>query len=514
MKGNQLKLGAVLSYIQMAVNVLVAFFYTPVMLRLLGQAEYGLYNTVASTISMMSVLNLGFSSSYIRYYSQYRVRKDNQGIDKLNGLFLLVFSIIGAVALLCGLFLTKNLHMVFAQGLTESEYETAGVLMLLLTINMAMTFPMMTYTCIITAHERYVFLKLMGIAKTLISPFLTLPLLLMGYGSVAMAIVTVSVSLGIDLFYLVYAHRRLKIKFRFSGFEKGIFTNILVFSSFIAIQIVVDQINNNMDKFLLGRFVGTEEVAVYTVGYILYHYYMLFSVGVSSVFSLRIHKIVNATMKNVVEQKKQLTELFTRVGRIQFLILALIASGLVFFGKEFITMWADEAYINAYYVALLLIIPATVPLIQNVGIEIQRALNNHWFSSLCYLIMALINLMVSIELCQFLGAVGCALGTGISFVLANGLIINVFYHRCCNIDILKFWKSILQLAMGLVIPVATGCIMKYFWNFNNWFSFMSGVLVYTLVYSGSMWLVGMSRYEKDLAISIFNRFAKIVKKCR
>ena len=63
------------------------------LLRLLGQAEYGLYNTVASTISMMSVLNMGFSSSYIRYYSQYKVRKDTQGIETLNGLFLIVFSL-------------------------------------------------------------------------------------------------------------------------------------------------------------------------------------------------------------------------------------------------------------------------------------------------------------------------------------------------------------------------------------------------------------------------------------
>lgn len=511
MRYNQLKLGAALSYIQMAVNVLVGFFYTPVMLRLLGQAEYGLYNTVASTISMMSVLNMGFSSSYIRYYSQYKVRKDTQGIETLNGLFLIVFSVIGTVALLCGLFLTNHLHMVFAQGLTALEYETAGVLMVLLTVNMAITFPMLTFTCIISAHERYVFLKLMGIVKTLVSPFLTLPLLLMGYGSVAMAAVTVAVSAIVDLVYLVYARKTLRIKFRFHGFEKGIFANLLVFSSFIAIQIIVDQINNNMDKFLLGRFVGTEEVAVYTVGYTLYHYYMLFSVGVSSVFSPRIHKIVNATVLDVSEQRTQLTELFTRVGRIQFLILALVASGLVFFGKEFIILWADENYLDAYSVALLLIIPATVPFVQNVGIEIQRALNKHWFSSICYLIMALINLAVSIQLCQIYGAVGCALGTGISFLLANGLIINVFYHKRCNIDILKFWKNILRAALGLLVPVAAGCIMKYMWDFESWYAFFLGVVIYTAVYCGSMWLVGMNSYEKNLARSILVRFSKMGK---
>jgi len=505
MKNNQLKLGAVLSYMQMVINVLVGFLYTPVMLRLLGQAEYGLYNTVASTISMMSVLNLGFSSSYIRYYSQYKIRKYDRGIDALNGLFLMVFSIIGMVALLCGLFLSNHLRLVFDQGLTDSEYITARVLTILLTVNMAISFPMLTFTCIISAHERYVFLKLMGIVKTLISPFLTLPLLLMGYRSVAMAAVTVAVSVIIDLVYLGYARNVLKIRFRFRGFEKGIFANILVFSSFIAINIVVDQINNNMDKFLLGRFVGTKEVAVYTVGYTLYHYYMFFSLGISSVFSPRIHKIVNATILDIPEQKRQLTELFTRVGRVQFLILALVASGLILFGKEFIKLWADEGYLNAYYVALLLIIPATIPFVQNVGIEIQRALNKHWFSSVCYMLMALINLAVSVKLCQIYGAVGCAVGTGLSFVLANGLIINIFYHKKCNVDILFFWKNIFQISLGLVVPVAVGCMMKNMWNYYSWPTFALGVVIYTLVYCGSMWFVGMNTYEKNLTKSVLVR---------
>ena len=36
-----------------------------------------------------------------------------------------------------------------------------------------------------------------------------------------------------------------------------------VFSSFIFINMVVDQINWNVDKFILGRFRGTVSVAVY-----------------------------------------------------------------------------------------------------------------------------------------------------------------------------------------------------------------------------------------------------------
>ena len=156
----QLKIGAVLSYAQMGLNIVIGLIYTPLMIRLLGQSEYGLYNTVASTISMLSILNLGFGSGYIRYFAKYRARNDTGSIFRLNGLFLSIFLIIGAIALLCGLFLTCHLEIVFDQGLSQEEYATARVLMLLLTVNLALSFPMSVFSNIISANERFIFLKI------------------------------------------------------------------------------------------------------------------------------------------------------------------------------------------------------------------------------------------------------------------------------------------------------------------------------------------------------------------
>ena len=95
MKINQLKAGAALSYISMGLGYLISIFYTPIMLRLLGQSEYGLYNLVASVVSYLGLLSFGFGGSYMRYYSRYKVKNEQKNIAKLNGMFLIVFSIIG-----------------------------------------------------------------------------------------------------------------------------------------------------------------------------------------------------------------------------------------------------------------------------------------------------------------------------------------------------------------------------------------------------------------------------------
>lgn len=498
MKNRQLKLGAALSYAQMAVNVLIGLLYTPVMLRLLGPSEYGLYNTVVSTISMLSVMSLGFHSSYIRYYAEYKAVDDQEKIKSLNGVFLAVFSAIGALALICGLYLTFHLELVFDKGLTPSEYDTARILMFMMTVNLAISFPMSTFTSIISANERYVFLKLVGILKTVVSPLLTLPLLLLGYRSVALAFVTVTVSILTDLIYLIYSRKALHIRFRFKGIERTMLQSLFGYSLFIAIHIVVDQINNNMDKVLLGRFVGTEEVAVYSIGFTLYHYYMLFSVGISSVFSPKIHHVVNAAGNNEIERDARLTELFVKIGRIQFLLLGLICSGLVFFGKGFIKVWAGTGYEDSYYVALLLIIPATVPFIQNVGIEIQRALNKHKIANLFYLCMAILNLLVSIPLCQRYGAIGGAAGTSLSFILANGIAINIYYHKVCGVNVVVFWKNILRMMLGVIPPVILGCVITACMELDRPWILLIGITIYTLAYGLSMWLFGMNTFEKRL----------------
>ena len=236
---NQRKLGSIISYVQMALGVIVSLIYTPYMIKILGQSEYGLYNTVASTISMMSVLSLGFNSSYIRYYSRYKEEQDTDSIYKLNGLFVLIFSVIGMIALICGLYISGHLEIVFKDGLTASEYTLARKLLILLTVNLAISFPMSVFADIISAHEQFIFLKLLGIVKTVCSPLLTIPLLFAGYRSVAIVTITIVLALFTDTMYLIFVIGHLKERFVFRGFKRGLFREIFSYTSFIAINIVV-----------------------------------------------------------------------------------------------------------------------------------------------------------------------------------------------------------------------------------------------------------------------------------
>lgn len=496
---NELKWGAILSYAQMILNVVIGLTYSRYMIRILGQSEYGLYQTVASTISMLSILNLGFNSSYVRYYAKYKKNNDCGGIYRLNGLFLLIFGAIGLIALACGIYLTKNLQIVFDTGLTSSEYVLARELMILLTINLSISFPMTVFRTIISANERFIFLKLLGMLETVVGPLVNIPLLLMGFRSIGLVVSSLIFNLIMDIIYIYYVIVKLENKFYFSKFEKGLFSSLFTYTIFIAINLVVDQINNSIDKVLLGRFIGTTSVAVYSVGMSLYMYYTTISTSISGVFTPRIHAIYNAS-DDVNQRGRNISELFIRVGRIQFLILMLFASGLVFFGKKFINFWVGEGYDESYYVLLLIMIPATIPLIQNLGIEIQRAANKHQVRSIIYLGMAICNLILTIYLCKIYGPIGAAFGTGASLILANGIIMNLYYYKALHMDISGFWKAIIRQLLGMLPAFGVGAMINRYAPTESVISMLVFIIIYTLCYAACVWFLSMNNYEKNIVL--------------
>ncbi len=498
-KINQLKGGVILSYLSLFLGNGISIIYTPIMLRLLGQSEYGLYNLVSSFVAYLGLLSFGFDNTYLRYYTQYKAKESKEKVASLNGMFLAVFSAMGLAALILGSILCNFSNEIFGDKLTASELETAKILMILLVINVAITFPSNVFKIYINANERFVFAKVVNLIKTIVNPFVTIPLLLLGYKSVALVVVTLVYTVVIDVLNIWYCFKKLDMRISFKNFEFKLFKNIAGFSLFVFLGEIVDEINWNVDKFLLGRFKGTVDVAIYGVAASLSGYFRQFSIYISSVFSPRVNKIVALENDN-----SKLTELMIKVGRIQYFVLGLVASGFVFFGESFCVLWAGEEYRSSYLIAVALMVPSIIPLVQNIGITILLARNKHRFRSVAFFIIAIINVLISIPLCMLYGGVGCAIGTGISLVVGNGLIINLYYKKI-GLNIGSFWKSIISMSKGLIIPVAAGVLTIVFDISYNWLTMLCGIAVYALVYLISMYKLGCNDYERKLIFGFIKK---------
>lgn len=493
MKINQLKSGVILSYATQAVHIVTNILYTPIILRILGQSDYGLYQLVSSVVSNLSLLSFGFGSSYVRFFARYEAKKDTENVAKLNGMFLLIFLVLASLCILCGGVMVVNAGAIFGDGLTNAELNRSRILMALMVFNMAVNFVSMVFGSYVTAKEKFFFQRVLSLGVALSTPILTLCMLLMGFGSIGLVMISTITTLVSFLLNIYFCFNRLEMKFKFRNLKFEILKEMWIFTFYIFIGLIVDQINWSVDKFLLGRMMGTIAVAVYGIAAQFNTMYMSVSTSISSVFIPRVNMIVEK--KN---NSKELTDIFTKVGRVQFIILTLVLSGYVLFGREFIAIWAGDGYETSYIIGLFLMLPVTIPLIQNIGIEIQRAKNMHKSRSYVYLFIAIANIFISIPCIKIWGEVGAAIGTAISLTLGNIIFMNIYYHVRIKLDMIYFWKEIAKFIPAIAISVLVGYCIKSVLSLNNIIVFGTAIILYCLVYLCTLWFIGMNENEKQM----------------
>ena len=500
---NQLKAGVVLNYVVIFLNTVVGLLYTPYMLRMMGQSEYGLYSLVASVIAYLTVLDLGFGNAIVRYTAKFRAEKKTEEQYEMFGMFFLLYLVIGIIAFGIGLGLYFNVDTIFGDTMTTVELGRARIMMLLLVANLAFTFPMSIWGSIIQAYEDFVFQKSLNIIRIILNTVVMICLLHFGYKAVAMVVVQTIFNVLTLVINFIYCRRKLNIHiyFKFKHFHWGFLKEVALYSFWIFLNAIIDRVYWSTGQFVLGAMVGTAAVAVFAIAIQLEGMYMQFSTAISSVFLPKVTAMV-ATNRS----RREISDLFIRTGRIQYIVLAYILSGFIIFGRQFIELWAGADYSDAYVISLLFFIPLTVPLIQNLGITILQARNEMKFRSVLYIIIALVSLAMQIVLTSHFGGIGCAMGVSGALVVGQILIMNVYYRRRQDLDIMTFWKEISKMSIiPIVLIISSMLVIRHFFALDSWGKLILGIAAFSLVYIPLFFRFSMTDEERNLFISMFHK---------
>lgn len=497
---NERKTGAVLSYISIILSTLVQLLYTPLLTRMLGQSEYGLYSLVASIIGYLTVLDLGFGNAIIVYTAKYRAKGEYEQEKKMQGLFKIIFYIIGVIVALIGVVLYFNVNNMFGSTMNDLELQKMKIMMLILCFNLVVTFGFNIYSSIINAYEKFVFQKLISILNTLMKPILMIPLLFLGFKSIAMCFVITIVNVIVVLSNYLYCKKKLNINVKYHGFDKKMFIEMASYSFWLFLCSIADKANWSVDQFILGTVSGTIAVSIYSVASQLNTLFVNLSTAISGVLLPKM-----STMIAQNASSKSLTDEMTKVGRIQYFIIFLMATGLILVGKEFIILWAGAEYSEAYYVALVLIIPLCFPLIQNLGLSIMQAMNKYKFKAISTFIMALANIAISYFLAKAYGPVGSAIGTAIALIACNIILINIYYYKVIKLDVINFWKQILKISIIMLIPFIIMIIFKNLTSINGIMGILIYGSLYTLFYCLVVYFFVMNSYEKGILNKVLKK---------
>lgn len=498
--------GIILSYVYTISQVVVNLLYVPILLRGIGASEYGLYQIIGSVMAYILLMNSTFSGGVTRFYCKYfaegdvRMMETTLAISRRIYNFASVASVgIGAVAIIA-------VRVAYSNVLTDFQMAESAAMLLVLIANLVVTMHNTIDVAVINANERFSFLKITQIACVIVQPMLII--LLIQWQPYAISIVCVQFVMNFACFVVqrVYRGKVLRARIKLHSNDKSLMKAILKFSSGILLVLLADQVFWRTNQLIVGFYFGTSVVAVYGVASQIYAAYGPMGTAISSVFMPRISALYYSDKTG-----SSISELFIRVGRIAAYPLLLVLLGFFVFGKEFISMWAGGGYEDAYLIALLVMVPYTVDLMQNLGLTIMQVENKYYFRGAVYSVLAIVNLIAVLFVTPHYGSIGAAACTGILMFIGNGIVMNAFYSRAMNLDIIGFWKQVSRAGAPLVlfgllfffVKSAIGMVI------HGWISFAAGILLFGVLFVSVALLFSMNAYEKGL---IKNLIYKVLKK--
>lgn len=500
---DQKKLGVILSYFNTAINMLISVFFTPFLISTLGDAEYGLYRVIQSFAGQFAIMTFGMStlvSRNIVYFNELQKKKEKENF--LAMALIISFVLVGILLIIAGC-MYPFVDNIFANSFNSSEIVTAKKLFVLFILNVAVTILNDYFAGMLTGHEKFAISNGIKTLNRILRVVILIILLNVGCTSVSIIATDLLLMVAMLMFNMIFGLGKLKEKIRYYYLDKAMLKTTLLFSGAIFLQAIINQVNSNLDNFILGIMVDTKTVAMYSIALTVYTTYGGITTVVSGVFAPKATRmIVNGATA------EDLTNLVSRTGRYQFMIAAAILAGFTLFGENFIKIWVGASYLPAYGIILILIIPMTIPLIESVTNSILDAKLKRMSRSIVLCVMALINIVTSVILIKIFGYIGAAYGTALSVIIGHCIIMNIYLKKEIGLMVIKMFRDIFKgLLPSAIVSMIISIPLSVFLP-DTMVMFVIKAVCFMIIYSCIVYKFGMNETEKNLVRKTINRIKR------
>ena len=504
MVNNERKLGVILTYVNIFLNTLVMLVYTPFLLRYLGQSEYGLYALAMSILTYLALLDFGFGNAIVILTSKYIVNNENRKQEVLYSTVLSTYYFISFISIVLIIFFYQMVSDVFSSSMSTNEIEIFKKVIVILGINIAFAIPGNMFRSILTAYERFVFLNSISILRALSIPLLIVIVIYFEYRTVTMIAAVTLVNISFLLVQYVYYKKNINVQFKIADFDKNVFKLAFKYSIFVFIATIVDQVNWNFGQLIIGSYLGAKDIAVYSIAVLFNTTFIMLSSAVSSVLLPKVSKMIDIGVSN-----HQLTLEMIKIGRLQSYIVLLVLFGFALFGETFIYYWAGSEYEDAYFLTLIIMVPLSIPLMQNLGLSILKAKNKFYFRAVASLVMSFFTIILSLILTKEFGYWGVAISVAITFFILNGIIMNIYYWYI-GIDVFKFWLEISRVFTPmLVIFIIMQLITDYIHSEQISSLIFEALFFITVIIAFSYFYI-MNKYEKGIMYGMWSKIGSLL----
>ena len=497
----QVKFGVILSYILIVLNALYGLILTPYIISHMGADNYGVYKTIASFVSTLAVVDLGIGGTVQRYVSSFIAKGEEKKIPNFMAMSLIISAGLCVVLFIISFGLYFVIDPMYSSTFNEDQLHLAKQLFCVSCATMMVGFMETALGGLITGHNKFIFgngSKLVFLLARIVSLVIYLQF---SNNPVGILVINFLLSLIAFLVQIIYIRRVLRIKIKFTSWEKFLFFEAGKYTVLMFITSVVSQIFSNLDNVVIGAIKGPELVAVYSVGLLIFNMFAQLSCSVSGVM---LPTVTNAV--HMQDGGKTLIGIIVKAGRVQFALLGAALAGFICVGKDFVSLWMGEGFEDVYIITLILIVPSMFELCTNTCLSILRAKNMLGFRCIVFVITAVLNAVITVILVKKWSYIGAAIGTALSYIAGSLIAMNIYYSKKLHLPMLRIYKGIFG-KIWLCLFFAGGALFIFSRYVNgSWTAFVLCVVFFCVIYTALLLVCGLTKEEKRKIPIIGKRF--------
>ena len=466
------------------VGLLIPFFLTPFVVRSLGSEAYGVWILSASTVSYLNLLDLGMRSAVIRFVSKAKAEGSAKEVHDVVGAALWFRLLLALVVAAISIALAISFPHLFK--IPQSLYRSSQVTVLLCALGVAVTLITGVFGAVLAAVNRFDRLSGIAILQTIGRASGVLFLLRTGHGLMALAcweLTVIAVSgtvITISALKLVPACRGSIRKPQIDLLRKIWSYSFVTFIWIIAVQVII-----NSDNLMVGHFVSVKLAAFYAIGGSLVTYSGQIVSALTTTFTPL------ASSLEASGKIKELRNLLIR-GTQATLVLSLpISLALLFRGRTFIGLWMGPSYmeVSGAILQILLIAQFMSVAVATAG-AVMMAIGKHIGPAKFAVVEALLNVTITLILCQRFGAYGVAWGTSIAVTLVTLTFWPRYIKRTLEIPVSTYLRLGWGKAVLASIPYGIVCYFAdRLWHPRSLVIFFLQILATLPIYAISLGLV-------------------------
>ena len=495
----QIRLGALLSYTNITVNIILGLVYTPWMIHSIGRENYGLYILATSVITLF-VFDFGLSAAVTRFVAKYIAEGNNEKANNVIGLVYRLYFVIDAVLLVLLVGIYFFIPQIY-QELTPEEVEKFKVVYVIAASYSVAAFPFIPIGGIISAYEKFVQLRLCDLAHKLIKVGLMTGCLLLGYGLYALVIVNAIAGVITILLKLYVIYRYTPQKPNFSYRNKHEFRQVISYSGWTTVIAIAGRLILKLAPSILGIYSGSAAIAILGVAITIDSYTYMFASAISGMFLPRVSRIV-------AHEKGNVLPLLNKVGRLQLMVVGAIVVGFACLGHDFILLWVGEKFEESYLCTLILVAAMLYTTPHEIANQNVYAQNKVKEMGLIHLGSSLFNVVLYFVLAKPFGPLGIAIAVFVSLVIRT-VLMEIMYYKKLAIDIIAFLKeTFLKIGSALIgaylLYLAFDVVLGHKLFILTWSSFAIKSIVFMAIYAACVCFI-LNDYEKSLFKSMIGR---------